>query len=441
MKNLSLSAKYLATILMILSLSNHTMVFASTTQDGREANLTLPINSDAEIAIVGSSTKITVTTWDKNEVSVKARILFKGKPNDKMMEFLDNFEAEVRKGIEQSAGYLKVDTRLELPNKVQIGSRNVGVVVSFDKDELELSYDIKVPASNALYVKDSYERLTVTGNYSNKVQIEHYSGDLVAGDFQSLQLELKYGHARINSCVKLRMEIYEEEIEINEIGNADIVAKYSTLESAKANDINIEGYESELRIARMDMISGELKYSELVVESAIEELQLMSSYESKIFVKEIQKLRIDESKYSKIKAEAIRILELPASYEDELMIGFIGSVDMDAKYLKMDIETLGRSMKVSAYEGEIRLAKLGEASESIFLDGKYNDFTLRDSNHNLMIDADIQYGDIDYNESTMNRNIYIKESSKLQMKASTKMQEGMQTKIILRGYEVNATFL
>ena len=439
-RNLQL-AKNKMLVLGLLLISTASQLMANTTQQTREAKVNIPVNPGMEIAMIASSTDVFISSWDKNEVALVAKILYKGKENERMTEFLENFEEEVQDGIEQSSGYLKISADLDVPNKVQIGSKHVGVIVSFDKDELALTYELKVPSGNALYVKNSYEKLMVDGNYSNKVKINHYSGDFRGGNFTDLELELKYGHATIKECKTASMELYEQELEVNTLRQARIDAKYSTIEVITGGQLDVEGYESELALSSLDILEGELKYSEVEVETNLEEMTLSSIYESKIAIKEIARIRIGESKYSKIRVNAVRTLELPSSYEDELMIGFLGSATLDAKYLKMEIDKLGRDLKVNAYEGEIRINELSEGSESIFYDGKYNNFILKDINHNLVIDADIQYGDIDFDESLIKRTIYIKEDSKLQMKAQTNNQEGIQTKIILRGYEMDATFL
>ena len=118
-----------------------------------EASFSYEVSSATDIELIGSDTYMEISTWDKDEVSVRAVLKFKGKETNKMREFLDEIEEVVKAGIRSDNSNLLIDARLDEPNKVQFGFKKVSLIsIGYDDDALQLSYYINMPAANKLRV-------------------------------------------------------------------------------------------------------------------------------------------------------------------------------------------------------------------------------------------------------------------------------------------------
>ena len=437
MKTLKKLVSHSALLLLICVTNAHAK--GDPAQVEKEARFTYDVNSQTVISFDASNTEVSISTWEQNKVEVVARLVFKGKEDNRMTQFLEDFESEVNAGIVATPRELEISAKLDFPNKVQIGSRHVGVIISYDKDELDLRYELKVPFNNPLQVKNSYRGLTMTGEYTGQVEVNHYSGDFRGGMFQDLKLELKYGHAKIQGCASANITLYEQNLEMGSLGEARIEAKYSEIDLEEIGTLTTEGYETEYVFGQVNSVKGALKYSSITADQNIQDIDLESIYESKIEAEKVGEVEINESKYSRLTFDTASLLILHESYEDELTVKELHNSIITAKYLKLDIGQLGKSLELNVYEGDIDINQLAATCEQILLDGKYYDFSLDELDKNFALDVDVQYLDINMDESKVKRTIYIKEGSKSQMEANSIFEEGSQTKIIMRGYEANVT--
>lgn len=141
----------------------------------RTATVRMEVSPNDLINIRAKNTDLVVESWDKSEVEVIATLRFDGKMTDKMVAFLDNFQEHVEQSIRRSGSELSIDTNLDEPNKIQIGSKHVGIVIGFSEDELRLDYRIKAPKTNELEIDNSYKDVTLMGDF-NEVTLTQYSG-------------------------------------------------------------------------------------------------------------------------------------------------------------------------------------------------------------------------------------------------------------------------
>ena len=149
-------------ILILIALAS-TSAFANNSKEGvtRTATKVVDVSSGDRINILGKNKTLTIETWDKNQVEIVATVNFYGDPNNRMQEFLDNWEAIVNGNIRKSGGELTIDAEIEEPNKVQIGGRYLGVQVGYSEKQLSIEYALKVPARNPIELRTSYKSLSM----------------------------------------------------------------------------------------------------------------------------------------------------------------------------------------------------------------------------------------------------------------------------------------
>ncbi len=425
-------------ILITLIYSLAAISVANEKKDGetRSAIVTVDISPSDKIIIEAKHTELTVETWDKDEVEIEANIRFDGKMTDRMQEFLDEFEANVKNNIRKSANELSIKTNLDLPNKVQIGSRNVGIIVSYGDNELKLSYKIKAPGSNRYVINNSYEDVVLYGVFDD-VDFTQYSGELEAKEIKKAQMNLKYGSATIQQMGEVDMQIYEQELDVERIESLTINTKYSDIELNTTDKVSIEAYESDLQFTSIGELKGELKYGEITIDEKLATGEL-TLYEVDIEAGEIKDLNLKNSKYSKFDIERMGNLTFDQSYEDETKIRTLANFkSLNSKYGNHSIDILTGSFDLNAYEDEVSIGSVGKKASKIYIDGKYIDSSLGLEDIPFSLLANVKYGKVDYDESAVDVRKYIKDGDQLEVEIHSKNKSDNSLQISVKGYEVD----
>ncbi len=411
-------------------------------QERAEASFTFDVSGGTTINVSGNETLIEVETWNKNQVEVYAFLEFKGKESDRVRDFIDNFESYVGDNIYESGSQLYVDADLEEPNRVQVGGKRVGVIIiGFSDEDLSITYRLRVPAGNDLNIENKYDDIILTGNYGGEVKVEHYSGDLEGGNFSELNLDLKYGTASLGRVSMSEMILYEQDLDIDNLGEGNIQSKYSKITLDEIGDVDLDSYESKIRIGSAETVEGSLKYGRLQIDNRVDNLDLRSIYELEVSVGESESIKLFESKYSEISVGNVGVVELRESYEDEFTIRTLRELRSKCKYTEYEIEELGRSFEIDGYESNVEIGRVSGNASLIGMAGKYCELDLNTYDAPFQLDVNIKYGDIDYPEEKVDKRIYVKENSQLEIQVAHRESSGDDLKIIIRGYEMDARIL
>ena len=414
------------------------LVNASTKPDGetRTATVTRQVSVNDLINIKAKYTELVIETWDKDEIEITATVRYDGKMTDKMTEFLQEFQEQVENKIIDSSGEILIDTDLDRPNKVQIGSKRVGINIGFSEDEFKLDYKIKAPARSSYEISSSYRDVSMIGKFE-KVKLTQYSGELTADYIAEADLDMKYGSSNFKEIGKATMEIYEQELEAITIGDLEINTKYSELEIDKITSMEAVSYESDFVIEFIGSLSGNYKYGELEIKENLGDAEL-AFYEMDIDAKNAGNIKFEQSKYGKIKFDEVKSLNFLQSYEDNLTIGRLGDFrSISSKYAKHNIQTLSGSFMLNAYEDDIRIYQVAESTSEIDIDGKYINAIVDLSPVPFSFYSNVKYGKVDYNESDVDIKKYIKESDQLEVELRSKNASSTSMQVRVKGYEID----
>lgn len=428
--------KRLLLITLTFNLIASSLVAASNKGETRTAQVNIKLSPTDDIFISAKYTALEIETWDKNEVEVIASVRFDGKMTDKMNKFLKEFENEVKNKIKLSNGKLTIDTNLDEPNKVQIGSRVIGISIGFGEDELKLDYKIKAPATNSYEITSSYRDVRLIGSFKS-MKIEQYSGELIGDEIESADFNLKYGSASFKEIKTAKMELYEQKMSVETFGNLSINAKYSDLQFDQLQTMKSEAYESNFTIGSAQTIEGEFKYGEIEISNNLAKGKF-TLYETDIEANSIDDMVFISSKYSKLNARKMNAVIFEESYEDETEFGSLGTFkSLNSKYGKHTIGELVGSFELNAYEDDLTIKKIHPTATNIGIEGKYIKATIDTYDLSYNLTGKVKYGKVSYSESAVNVRKYIKESDELEIALESKKRNGNPLNMKMNGYEID----
>ena len=204
----------------------------------------------------------------------------------------------------------------------------------------------------------------------------------------------------------------------------------------RIEEIETEAYETDFEIGEATNLIGNLKYGDLSITGSLEEAEL-TLYEVDIEAEVIDKLNISESKYSKFIVREIRNLKFNQSYEDETEIYQLGSFEsQDTKYGKHDIEILTSNFELNGYEEDVEIKQINASVDQIILKGKYIDSSIDLQGSAFTLTSNTKYGDISYDEDSINIKKYIKDGDQLEIEAYSKTKSDAPITIDINGYEI-----
>ncbi len=196
-------------LLLLFCLGSGSVTFG---QEHREITKTLPLNKQGIVIVDTYKGSIDVTTWEKSEIEIVARI-------EVDESFFDDGEQDVRDTeirINGSADEVRIKSDYD-----KLRHHHNGFWGLFGDNNLSLPsvhYKIKMPKTASLTIKDYKSDSHIAGLHSS-VEINTYKGDVEISDLVgSLDLETYKGNARIGFSElsrNSRVETYKGEISIS----------------------------------------------------------------------------------------------------------------------------------------------------------------------------------------------------------------------------------
>jgi len=177
---------------------------------------------------------VKITAWDKNEIKVDIHIEASSTDKDFAEQTFNRLDVKDK----QEGKEITFTTTV---GNSDVHCKNCSNTMSID-------YDIHMPATNKLNIKNSFGSITIP-DYSGPVSIDEQYGELIAGKLSKLEnLEVSFGQAKIK-----------------DLSNADVKFSYTT--------VNIDNMSGSNKI-KMEFCS----YSKINLDNDLNSLTLDDSY-------------------------------------------------------------------------------------------------------------------------------------------------------------------
>ena len=176
------------------------------------------VNSDDVLSIINSYGKITVNTWNKNEIKVEVIVKAYAGSDEDAQKMLDGVTISNSKVGNQIA----FKTDIEENNK-----NNNWLTMSFwqgnnsDKQKVDVFYNVYMPAKNSLNLKTNYTNIILT-SLSGDVNLSMNYGDLNADELTG-KVNIKSNYSKINA---------------QKVSGAIITSNYGDIKINDARDLN-----------------------------------------------------------------------------------------------------------------------------------------------------------------------------------------------------------
>jgi flagellar basal body rod protein FlgC len=292
----------------------------------RTINREFGTTADGTTALYNKYGTVNVKTWQNNSVKIDITIIV----NAGSQRDADKVFDRIKVNFANAAGYVKAETMIESQSGINWGN---------DCKDFKINYEVSMPASNQLDLKNKY------GNS----YVAPLNGKLFA--------EIKYGDLRTEA--------------IN--NDADLILGYGKGYITRVNNIYGQVSYSQLTITEAREIQLDTKYSELKSDRA-SALRLTSKYDD-FDLGEIGELRL-QTKYANLRVRSVRTAYLTAQYTDVRFSNLTETADADLSYGSLKIENISRNfsnINTTSKYTDVQLFTEKGASYRFELEGNYVD--------------------------------------------------------------------
>ena len=223
----SRGATMLAVLLCMIAFSLPLSAAKSESHYSKQVSRTFSTGNGDKLDVSNIYGNITLTHWDKPNVSIEVKVTVKAKSKEDAQNLLDNVEIE----MEKSGATVSASTNLT-------GNKNF--------KDLKVNYTIFAP----VYVGTS---------------LDQRYGNITTDDFKApLKVKCRYGKVSLGSVVNADIDVdYCNDCTLGNANNLDLNFSYSGLTMGNANNIQADFRYSNLKAGKISKADASFRYSNL----------------------------------------------------------------------------------------------------------------------------------------------------------------------------------
>lgn len=260
----------------------------------KEYNKSFNVGKNDLLQVDNRFGNITITHWNKNEVSIRVAIEAKARNEDRAQATLDRISIR----MEKMGNTVSAVTTLRSQN----GNNN-------SNESFTINYYINMPGELTCDLTQKYGNIYMPENNKGKCDLHAKYGNINGGNFTGpLNIEVQYGNLDIANVDNATLDLaYCGKANLQNASQLNVDSKYSNLNLGNIQKMNIEAKYGKIQMEKLNSGYLELKYGEC----RMEELK--------------KSITVDELSYS-----TLTIKDLASNFE---------KIDVDARYGNLNIYT------------------------------------------------------------------------------------------------------
>jgi len=220
------------------------------------------VKADAQVKIVNKFGQVRIHTWDKNEVVIDVQVSVEAKSENESQRIMD-----------------KIDIKISGSNDLVKAVTTFNGKLNCKNCDLEIEYEVKMPASNALILTNEFGNAYV-GNLSGKTEIKIEYGNLEMDELVGKENDVvvKFGNAEINAVKTAKFVIEYGNLDLGKAGYIDLYSRFSGFEVGEVSELILDSQYDGIEIGSVDIMRAKTSFSGLEISEVFDKLDLNSSY-------------------------------------------------------------------------------------------------------------------------------------------------------------------
>ena len=230
-----------------------------------------PLTSNGELQLENKYGNITLTGWDRDEVSVKIEVKVNHRKRDNAKNLLDRIDREVK----SSSGYVSIASEISNKNTGWFADLfNRANPLDFDRSHVQIDFEVFLPKKAKLKVTNRFGDVLIEGwSGSLTTLIEH--GDLwISEDLNRADVILKFGKVRARNLNYASLNLKNGELDMENSKSLRINGDGTEMNLGEVNSLEIYSNKDDITLNEVGTIYGSLKFSTLNLERLTDDVDL-----------------------------------------------------------------------------------------------------------------------------------------------------------------------
>ena len=336
MKTISLLYKFVV-ILLFAGLSVNTVVAQTEKKERVEKVFDISPSGSLIIPSVFRQ-EIEILTWERNEVKVVGELSYEDDDNkEDVNKLLDAFGKSISAKL--SKDVLNLDLKLIKSSDYRVTRSFFGINttvtdygtvlyngdnISITANNIKISYTIWIPATLNVKIESRYGKLKMASIKGN-VDFTLQNNNLVMGDFgESGIFNIRYSTATIGSGGVSKFNAFNGTINVVEVKNVTIDARYSKFNITKALNVSVKSFQDTFDFGMLNDIDASARYSTIRIENNAGKSKF-DFFQCKFYGKNFQTMEISSARYSKFNATDIDEIKISSSFQSEFNLAKVNT--------------------------------------------------------------------------------------------------------------------
>lgn len=308
------------TVIVLLALSVSVNAQETLT---KKIEKTFKLTNTGELHLDNKYGNVIINGWEENKATITIDIKVTNKKRDNAKALIDRIEANIR----TASNFVSVESKISEKN-TSFFSRYFNKVnpFEFDKGNVEINYTIYLPINAEIDVTNKFGDVIID-NWTGKLRANVEHGDLWINDnVTNANIDMKFGKLRSKSITYGSINLKNGDIDIE--GSKDLLLTTSgvNIDIDSIIDLEINSSKDEIVIGNVGNIKGELKFSNVKINTVEEKINLA--------------MNVSELRVSKITNSSPFI-----------------DINQESSEVHIDITDLSFTFKATLEEGLLRLPK------------------------------------------------------------------------------------
>jgi len=271
MKKLAYSLLFL--IITMMAIRSESVAGRLDVEKKKTIEKSYEVKSNVTLDIKNSFGKVHVNTWGKNLITVKVEVIVRRRTESRALDLLDRIDID----ITESGSQIKFETDFN------------GGINNKNSESFEINYDITMPKSNPLRIKNSFGD-TYIADIDGDVNLKLSYGDVRLDNMNGdSNIKISFCDGTVKSIAKGTLELKYSDLSVDRMGMVKLEQSFSDLEIESAGTIDLTAKYGDLDIGTVQGIKGYIGFTDVRIDRLDLELDVEASYAGDFTVDEIGK--------------------------------------------------------------------------------------------------------------------------------------------------------